>query len=350
MKSEHTFNLQNNNFDLIRLFAALQVAIIHTIAHLDLDIHIPLLEYFPGVPIFFFVSGFLISLSFERNSNYKIYAQNRVLRIYPALIVCFIVSIASVLLSGFELKFDFNFFKWMGAQLTFLQFYNPDFLRNYGVGTLNGSLWTIPVELAFYLFLPFIYYLGNKINNLDIVLGVSLVISIFVAAFYQLYKPQYEEEVWFKLIGVSLFPFLWMFMIGVFFQRKWEYIEILIKGKFILWFAIFIITAVSSPYVWFLNASNQPSVIYFLILVLFISSFAIHKNGRWSKVLRDYDLSYGVYIYHMIVVNFMLAMGSYGNGHHFVVAFVAIFILSLISWKFVEKPALRLKPKSIRRI
>jgi peptidoglycan/LPS O-acetylase OafA/YrhL len=43
------------------------------------------------------------------------------------------------------------------AQLSIVQFYNPDFLRGYGVGVLNGSLWTISVELQFYVMLPWVW-------------------------------------------------------------------------------------------------------------------------------------------------------------------------------------------------
>ena len=81
-------SLRKNNFDLIMLLATLQVVITHKIAHLKLDINIPLLEYFTGIPIFFFVSGFLISLSYERSGNFKTYARNRVLRVYPGLVIC----------------------------------------------------------------------------------------------------------------------------------------------------------------------------------------------------------------------------------------------------------------------
>lgn len=43
-----------NNFDLIRLFAAFQVLLLHTSYHLKVDIgYGNLLKYFPGVPIFF---------------------------------------------------------------------------------------------------------------------------------------------------------------------------------------------------------------------------------------------------------------------------------------------------------
>ena len=56
--------LRSNNFDLIRLLAAMQVAVSHANGHLESELSIPLLSYFPGVPIFFLVSGFLICLSY----------------------------------------------------------------------------------------------------------------------------------------------------------------------------------------------------------------------------------------------------------------------------------------------
>jgi len=84
--SENTFRV--NNFDIIRLIAALLFAIHHTIGHLEIEktssIIFTISSYLPGVPIFFFVSGFLISKSYENNSLIIEYAQNRILRIYPA--------------------------------------------------------------------------------------------------------------------------------------------------------------------------------------------------------------------------------------------------------------------------
>lgn len=41
--------------------------------------------------------------------------------------------------------------------MSVVQFYNPDLLRGYGVGVLNGSVWTIPVELQYYAVLPLLY-------------------------------------------------------------------------------------------------------------------------------------------------------------------------------------------------
>ena len=57
-----------NNFDLLRLFAAFQVATHHTLSHLNISYDesgmLALLDAIPGVPIFFFISGYLISKSY----------------------------------------------------------------------------------------------------------------------------------------------------------------------------------------------------------------------------------------------------------------------------------------------
>lgn len=62
----------SNNFDLIRLAAASQVMVIHSIHNLGIETSRALemlefaLSFFPGVPIFFVISGYLVSASYER--------------------------------------------------------------------------------------------------------------------------------------------------------------------------------------------------------------------------------------------------------------------------------------------
>ena len=145
-----------NNFDLIRLIAALQVAFHHSLAYLKIEHKYFLVEIsalFPGVPIFFFVSGFLISKSYENNSVIREYAQNRILRIYPALIVCTFMALLSVWLTGYFTNIKTSIVQvviWIAGQISFVQFYSPHFMEGFGTGILNGSLWTITVELQFY--------------------------------------------------------------------------------------------------------------------------------------------------------------------------------------------------------
>ena len=139
--------LRPNNFDIIRLLAALQVVFFHSVGHFEIQTNwfIDSFRYLSGVPIFFFMSGLMVSASYERNSNTKQYAINRMFRIYPGLWVCFIVGVISVLVFGsgqFGRGSLSSVATWVFAQMSLFQSYNPSFLRDYGHGVLNGSLWT----------------------------------------------------------------------------------------------------------------------------------------------------------------------------------------------------------------
>lgn len=94
-----------NNFDLLRLLAALQVAVVHSIGILKPTGYFAsllgvCLDRFPGVPIFFVISGVLISKSYERSDSLRDYLRNRCLRIFPGLWVCLVVSVAVILALG----------------------------------------------------------------------------------------------------------------------------------------------------------------------------------------------------------------------------------------------------------
>jgi len=74
---------------------------------------------------------------------------------------------------------------------------------------------------------------------------------------------------------------------------------------------------------------------------------ALAYSGRdiSHKLLHGNDISYGVYLYHMPVVNVFLETGF--KGVNITVLFVVLITLALsvLSWKIVEQPSLRLKKK-----
>src|ERR1700732_5361655 len=155
-----------NNFDMIRLLAALQVPVMHPITYLKpagFLAHLVQfgLNLFPGVPIFFVISGLLISKSYEQADSIRHYYQNRCLRIFPALWVCLVVTLGVICAIGVGSLGTVTAREWLlwwAAQMSIFQSYEADFLRPLGFsGGLNSSLWTIPIELEFYLLLPALY-------------------------------------------------------------------------------------------------------------------------------------------------------------------------------------------------
>jgi peptidoglycan/LPS O-acetylase OafA/YrhL len=314
---------RRNNFDLLRILAALQVAIIHGVLHLNIEPNAltSVIQIFPGVPIFFVISGYLVSASFER-SDLRAYFIKRALRIYPGLWACLAVSMASVyLISGI----DFTAL-WVLAQLTIVQFYNPDYLREYGVGVLNGSLWTIPVELQFYLCLPVLYWLlrSNKSLLVAIILGV-IANQVFVWFAWR------SDALLVKLANVSLAPFLYMFLIGVILQRNTGVVRKLLAGKLHIWIAIYL---AQSGLLWSLGfnvGGNLINPVSETILAMLVVSAAYSR-----PIHLPADLSYGLYLYHMPVANAMLELG-----YSSLLTMLAISIgLAWLSWVIVERPAL----------
>jgi peptidoglycan/LPS O-acetylase OafA/YrhL len=346
---------KTNNFDLIRLAAALQVAVIHALAGLGVAAAVwrpmrAVADWFPGVPIFFFISGFLISKSFEKNSVVREYALNRFLRIYPGLAVCFLVSLASVWLTGYFTRVHVSpgeMFLWAGAQLSIGQFYNPQFMRDYGVGVLDGSTWTITVELQFYVLVPLLYGLMHwqrlsqrRFNFIlaALILGFMVVNQGFMHA-----GAFHSRPFWYKLAGVSFAPWFYMFLVGVLFQRNFDVLKRWLDGRFAFVFAAYCAVAFLSTDVLDWGFGNSLNPLLFIALSILTFTAAFSANTLSDRLLRRNDVSYGVYIYHEPVINLLLVLGLGARLVSVPFAIALTIAVAFASWRLVEKPALSLK-------
>lgn len=344
-------SISSNNFDLIRLFAAAQVALKHLATHLDWmsDEVKVIIDIFPGVPIFFFVSGFLIYRSFENTigkpDGIKRFFFNRAVRLYPALIVCFGFSLLIVAYSGYfktQLFTLTEFLVWCFTSLSFMQFYNPPFLREFGVGALNGSLWSVSVEIQFYLLTPIAYYLFK--NNLRLML---ICILIFVG--FNLFRTHYLDNTSMgeKLYSASFLPWFYMFLFGAYISKRSDFISVVKK----IGFAPLLL---GHALVWWLSVKfnlgwdNSLNPLALLILAMLIIKCAYSCPNLSGRLLKSNDISYGIYIYHMPIANFLIyhqLVGAQG----FLVALIATIVMGSLSWKYIEKPMLNLKKVTLRR-
>ena len=161
---------RENNIGLLRMIAALLVILGHAynITTGDVD---PLSRLTDGqttlgqvaVLLFFFYGGFLIMKSMESKRTARKFFRARAFRIFPLL---WIVVLASVLLLGPlmttwpKLQYFGNPGTWKYLLNGFLIPVHPlpgVFENNTLNSTVNGSLWTLPVEFICYI-LCFVFY------------------------------------------------------------------------------------------------------------------------------------------------------------------------------------------------
>lgn len=346
-----------NNYDLIRLVAALQVLYIHGVEHLQLrqpETLVRFVKLFPGVPVFFFLSGMLISMSWEGNSRIAEYARNRCLRIYPALVVCTLVSVASVFAVGYlwnDRAGIPKFVGWVIGQVTILQFFTPGFMREYGTGALNGSLPTITTELQFYVLVPLMYHvLRLKHRPRRTVNGVLVaLIFVFLAANTEFNRRggQQTELNWMKLLNVSFIPWFYMFLLGVLVQRNMDRVLPFLRGRALPALSVYIAVAwvARDQFGW--RVSNEIHPLLFVLLAAAVLACGYTKPDLARQLLRRNDISYGVYLYHIPVFNVLIEKDHIGtNGSLFVGAVVAI-ALAVLSWKLLEQPLMKRKRHSV---
>lgn len=347
-------NLMPNNFNLLRLFAALQVVILHTNGHLKItdqkwywNFFLEFIRPFPGVPIFFIISGFLIFFSYEKNyPDYKQYLLNRSLRIFPLLLLStFLLAIVLVYFNP-QLKMK-DLAIWALGQITIFQFYTPDALRFFGVGTPNGALWTIPVELQFYLVIPFIYLSYKKWGqNIIYIIALCSICIYSLGNWYVVPNSLLD-----KLLQVTIVYYLLYFCLGILLYLNFEKVLTIVKGRLVYLLSLYLCYYVLVKHglefkfdLYFPNIFAFPMAI---LLAFVIISAAYTKPKLSENLLKGYDISYGVYVFHMPVVNIFLMSQMEASFLSLFLAVIITIVLSFLSWIFIERPALNLKNKKL---
>lgn len=358
---------RRNNFDLIRLAAASQVVLSHAIGHTGLGEKLPewgrrifdALAWLPGVPVFFVISGFLIMRSYERSGgNVAGYFRNRALRIFPALWACLAATVALLGCFGFlpwSYVMSGNFAGWLAGQIGFVQFFNPEQFRGFGIGVANGALWTISVELQFYVFIPVYSWLATRLagrRRCFLALSGALFLVSFVAFSVMNVKLNGSggftgAPVVYKMLFNTLAPHLWMFMVGIFIHWNFVRLRPALEGRFLVWAALYGAMAAATA-CWVPEFSPGYYVCVLaarVVLGAATVSAAYSARHLTGTLLRGNDISYGVYIYHSLVINALVESGLLGSVAMVPVVFALTAALAWVSWRWVEKPSLARKSR-----
>lgn len=159
----------HNNFNALRLFAAIAVIFYHAYLLQGVPGHADPFTAFTGIKLgwvavnlFFVVSGYLLTQSLYKNADALRFIVNRAVRIFPGLAVCLVAT--TILLGLFASTLSIaDFFTsrqtwaYLVKTLTLIQVRGQSlpgvFVDNPHTANVNGSLWTLVWEVICYVLL-----------------------------------------------------------------------------------------------------------------------------------------------------------------------------------------------------
>lgn len=347
---------RKNYFIWIRYLAAFSIVLSHSrLFDSGNELHVAISAnaswLYPGVPVLFFTSGFLVSLSYRASPDFLGYIVKRILRIYPAVWVALAVSVAALLLARvipLRALASPEFAMWFIGQMTILFVYHPGFLDHFGLGTLNGSLWAIPVILQFYILLPLISWLdrwlsargrGGAMYVLLLLLAVVNVVSMYLGNFHESVATKI-------LLNCTVIPWLFIFVLGYCFQRDFERFHFTRPAATLVVLVLYLLAFLACVQVGIRWGRNDMNPLLMFLLCLFVMNVAFTTAkvpavvDRLTRVLEAHDITYGVFIYHLVVLNFMLHFRILEDSlaARLAVFFLATVAIAYVSHRFLEAP------------
>ena len=326
--------MRRNNFDLLRLYLAFIVVLGHLCVLSDVAIFKKFLPYFNtyiSVTGFFCISGFLITRSFVTTTSVQLYFKKRAARLLPAYILVIVLS--SVLLyfvstynaAGYFL--NPAFFKYLFSNLFFLNFLAPClpgvFMSNPLACWVNPALWTLKVEVLFYLIVPLLIYVLDKSKHKFVVIIIIYLLSILYRNIL-LHAGSNSLEI----LSRQLPGFMSYFSCGIALFYYFEYFK-KNKNSLLILALILFFAEKYSPYE--IVTPLALSIIVFFVAFSFPALNSIIKFG---------DISYGIYIFHAPIIQTVTHFNLFNRYNPYLVAvgtITVIILISLVSWHLIEK-------------
>lgn len=327
---------RDNNFNLLRMLAALGVLVSHAYpVTLGPDGAQLLEDWLNGttlgdacVLIFFAISGFFITRSFGHKKNLATFLLARGLRIFPALAVMLVIT---VLIAGLWVNSHSDEPFWVsGIEYVIRNFLlflpAPDlpglFATNPFGPIVNSSLWTLSYEVLCYLWVLVCGLLGLLSGPRPFLIALGTFACAMAVKVLWDMPPRFETLLY---LGLP-------FVIGMSFYI-WRAIIPLSGGVALVLVALAVL------------AHPTPLFPFAMILAMsyavFVIGYArIPHLGRYNE-LGDY--SYGTYIYAFPLQQTAVAMGFATPLLNIAFALPLAVICAVMSWRYVEAPALKIR-------
>lgn len=290
-----------------------------------------------GVDIFFVISGFTIAKTFGEATSYRHYLFRRMMRIVP---LYWLILVVATLLwqSGY-----FTLPYWMQLYDVGPDFYNLivhmtmlSYLDYRIANSLLGVEWSIPIEVFWYVVMPFVLFLGRSIpRTLLAVVGLLLLTAILSYASKQVFGTSRPIS-WSPVASGHLF---FVGVLAFYLRRKFQDAE---GPRVTLWIAGALIGYAVALAVDF-GGRDAVIAVATAILIVFVTPA---RAGSLTKVLTVRpmlfvgSISYSLYLIHLLVTHMLtdLQLLPPGGLVTFGVVFGISIALSTLTYIYVERP------------
>jgi peptidoglycan/LPS O-acetylase OafA/YrhL len=337
-----------NNFDFVRLVAALSVVFSHSFLIAEgTQAHEPFVVLtgnqcvlgLVGVFVFFVISGYLVTDSFCRQPAPGHFASRRALRLYPGLLanvaICAFVLgpvVTTLPLSRYIAGPELRGFLWNAVILQPGELTLPGVaFSHYGAlgRHLNGSLWTLRYEALMYLMV-----LALGLARLLRLTSALALVAVGMAAVYFEDQLRFLGEAW-----------QWAWLLGPFTSGMTLHFvrdRIEWRGR---WAAVALAALV-------LFTAMGRLILLFPLAGAYLVIWFCRRYHPWLDYSRRCgDLSYGIYIYGWPAEQFVLWLSD-GKASWWQIFFGSLAIVlpaSFLSWRLIESRALRWGRRPLRQ-
>lgn len=361
-------NPRHNNFDALRIVAAASVLLSHAFLIAEgSDANEPMVRLSDrqfvlghvGVFMFFTISGFLVTQSFEQTGAPLRYLAKRALRIFPALALALVLTsfvlaplVTSLPLAAYFGRSDPYLYVLNNLVFNYRTIHELPgvlFVDNPVGQEVNGAMWTLGSEFLMYLMVLVLGVLRLLRLPVLIVLLVLGMAFISVPTLDPVHPLEWllgpatrDAQHWNWLADWAQNVSGWAWLLGFFAAGMILYRlrdHAMLDGRLALLAVLGLVASV-------------PLRQFILTFPLFGSYLVIYlaRHPRLPAIpaTRFGDLSYGLYIFGWPVEEFVVwaAGGHVTWWQEFLASLAITAALAFLSWHLVEQPALRLKPRN----
>lgn len=331
----------NNCFDAVRYILAFLITIAHycVLSENHLTGEFNFIEN--RVSVFFIISGFFSFMMYCRRPEPWTFAVKRLKRLAPAywLIVLVSVCLLSFLsdMDTYEFWTNKRVYSYLLANLSFANFIEPGLpgvFENNHLAAVNGSLWTMKVEVMLLFTVPVAYAAFKKWGQRKCLIAIFVLSTLYRLMMNHLYISTQEEI--YNILSRQMAGQLVYFYSGACCYLYKDYI--FNKLKVIL--PVSIIGYILHTRAELLNMLAPISLA--IIVIVFALRFRY-----LNFVSRLPNISYSMYLVHFPVIQTYIHFGfhkDYPIGT-LVLCLLSTILLAYLMWNIAERPFMKNRRK-----